>query len=103
MNADVDRIDINDDDDDDAGKFSIFNDCQSEDDDALTGKDNVLSSVNTKRTAVNKDKAAKEFLLTREAVVRFVQDSIADALDRQKRKMKTIMEEQMFFSLMKET
>uniref|UniRef100_A0AAV1TG82 Tf2-1-like SH3-like domain-containing protein n=1 Tax=Peronospora matthiolae TaxID=2874970 RepID=A0AAV1TG82_9STRA len=85
MDADVDGIDIDDDDDDDAGIFSIANDRQSEDDDTLTGEDNVLSEVHTKRTAVDKDESAEEFLLTREAVVRFVQDSIADVLDRQKR------------------
>uniref|UniRef100_A0AAV1VDT2 Uncharacterized protein n=1 Tax=Peronospora matthiolae TaxID=2874970 RepID=A0AAV1VDT2_9STRA len=84
MEADVDGIDVDDDDDDDAGIFSIANDRQSEDDDTLTGEENVLSAVHTKRTAVDKDESAEEFLLTREAVVRFVQD-IADALDRQKR------------------
>uniref|UniRef100_A0AAV1UQL0 Tf2-1-like SH3-like domain-containing protein n=1 Tax=Peronospora matthiolae TaxID=2874970 RepID=A0AAV1UQL0_9STRA len=85
MDADVDAIDIDDDDDDDAGIFSISNDRQSEDDDTLTGEDTFLSAVHTKRTAVDKGETAEEFLLTREAVVRFVQDSIADALDRQKR------------------
>uniref|UniRef100_A0AAV1TWN8 Uncharacterized protein n=1 Tax=Peronospora matthiolae TaxID=2874970 RepID=A0AAV1TWN8_9STRA len=78
MDADVDAIDIDDDDDDDAGIFSITNDCHSEDDDALTGEDNVLSALHTKRTAVYKDESAEGFLLTREAVVRFVQDSIAE-------------------------
>uniref|UniRef100_A0AAV1T1G5 Uncharacterized protein n=1 Tax=Peronospora matthiolae TaxID=2874970 RepID=A0AAV1T1G5_9STRA len=73
-----------DDDDDVAGIFSIANECHS-DEDALTGEDNVLSAVHTKRTAVYKDESAEEFLLTREAVVRFVQDSITDALYRQKR------------------
>uniref|UniRef100_A0AAV1V649 Uncharacterized protein n=1 Tax=Peronospora matthiolae TaxID=2874970 RepID=A0AAV1V649_9STRA len=83
--ADVDAIDIDDDDDgDDAGIFSIANDGHSEDDDALTGEDNVLSAVHTKRTAVNKDESAEGFVLTREGVVRFVKDSVADALDRQK-------------------
>uniref|UniRef100_A0AAV1UVH0 Uncharacterized protein n=1 Tax=Peronospora matthiolae TaxID=2874970 RepID=A0AAV1UVH0_9STRA len=77
MDASVDAIDI--DDDDDAGIFSIANDLQSEDGDTLTGEDNVLSAVHTKRTAVDKDESADEFLLTREAVVRFVQVSIADA------------------------
>uniref|UniRef100_A0AAV1TD01 Uncharacterized protein n=1 Tax=Peronospora matthiolae TaxID=2874970 RepID=A0AAV1TD01_9STRA len=75
MDADVDAIDIDADDDDDAGTFSIDNDCHSEDDGALFGEDNVLSAVHTKRTAVDKDESAEEFLLTREAVVRFVQDS----------------------------
>uniref|UniRef100_A0AAV1VED5 Tf2-1-like SH3-like domain-containing protein n=1 Tax=Peronospora matthiolae TaxID=2874970 RepID=A0AAV1VED5_9STRA len=85
MDAGVDAIDIDDDDDDDAGIFSIANDCHSDEDDALTGEYNVLSAVHTKRSAVDKDESAEEFPLTREAVVRFVQDSIVDALDRQKR------------------
>uniref|UniRef100_A0AAV1TYX5 Uncharacterized protein n=1 Tax=Peronospora matthiolae TaxID=2874970 RepID=A0AAV1TYX5_9STRA len=59
MVADVDAIDIDNDDDDDAGIFSISNDCHSEDDDALTSEDNVLSSVHTKRTAVDKDESAR--------------------------------------------
>uniref|UniRef100_A0AAV1VJP6 Tf2-1-like SH3-like domain-containing protein n=1 Tax=Peronospora matthiolae TaxID=2874970 RepID=A0AAV1VJP6_9STRA len=84
MDADVDGIDINDDDDDDAGIFSIAYDRQSEDDDTLIVEDNFLSALHTKCTAVDKDESAEEFLLTLEAVVRFVQDSIADALDRQK-------------------
>uniref|UniRef100_A0AAV1UPB6 Uncharacterized protein n=1 Tax=Peronospora matthiolae TaxID=2874970 RepID=A0AAV1UPB6_9STRA len=42
MDADVDAIDVDDDDDDDAGIFSIANDRQSEDDDTLTGAENVL-------------------------------------------------------------
>uniref|UniRef100_A0AAV1VAY3 Uncharacterized protein n=1 Tax=Peronospora matthiolae TaxID=2874970 RepID=A0AAV1VAY3_9STRA len=72
MDADVDEIGVDDDDDDDAGIFSIANDCQSEDDDVFTGKDNVLSAVHTKRTAVDKDESAEKFQLTREAVVCFV-------------------------------
>uniref|UniRef100_A0AAV1VMQ2 Uncharacterized protein n=1 Tax=Peronospora matthiolae TaxID=2874970 RepID=A0AAV1VMQ2_9STRA len=67
MDADVDHTDA---DDDGAGIFSVANDCQSEDDDTLTGEDNVLSAVHTKRTAVKKDKSAQELLLTRETVVR---------------------------------
>uniref|UniRef100_A0AAV1VI50 Uncharacterized protein n=1 Tax=Peronospora matthiolae TaxID=2874970 RepID=A0AAV1VI50_9STRA len=74
MDAGVDAIEIDDDDDDDAGIFRIANDCHSKEDDSLTGEDNVLSAVHTKRTAVSKDESAEEFLLTREAVVRFVQD-----------------------------
>uniref|UniRef100_A0AAV1TPH3 Tf2-1-like SH3-like domain-containing protein n=1 Tax=Peronospora matthiolae TaxID=2874970 RepID=A0AAV1TPH3_9STRA len=85
MDADVDGIDGDDDDDDDAGTLSIANDRQSEDDDTLTGEGNVISALYTKRTAVDKDESAEEFLLTREAVVCFVRDSIADALDRKKR------------------
>uniref|UniRef100_A0AAV1U999 Uncharacterized protein n=1 Tax=Peronospora matthiolae TaxID=2874970 RepID=A0AAV1U999_9STRA len=85
MDADVDAIDIDDDDDDDAGIFSIANECQSDDDDTLTGEDSFRPAVHTKRTPVDKDESAEEFLLTREAVVRFNHNSIADALDRQKR------------------
>uniref|UniRef100_A0AAV1UUP0 Integrase catalytic domain-containing protein n=1 Tax=Peronospora matthiolae TaxID=2874970 RepID=A0AAV1UUP0_9STRA len=85
MGADIDAVDIDDGDDDDASMFSIANDCQSEDDYTLTGEDNVLSAVHTKRTAVDKDESAEESLLTREAVIRFVQDSFAIASDRQKR------------------
>uniref|UniRef100_A0AAV1UHB1 Uncharacterized protein n=1 Tax=Peronospora matthiolae TaxID=2874970 RepID=A0AAV1UHB1_9STRA len=58
MDTDVDGIDVDDDDDDDAGIFSIANDRQSEDDDTLTGEENVLSAVQTKRTAVDKDESA---------------------------------------------
>uniref|UniRef100_A0AAV1U8B4 Integrase catalytic domain-containing protein n=2 Tax=Peronospora matthiolae TaxID=2874970 RepID=A0AAV1U8B4_9STRA len=56
MDTDVDHIDIDDDvGDDDAGIFSIANDCHSEDDDTLTGEDNALSAVHTKHTAVDKE------------------------------------------------
>uniref|UniRef100_A0AAV1UJA8 Uncharacterized protein n=1 Tax=Peronospora matthiolae TaxID=2874970 RepID=A0AAV1UJA8_9STRA len=72
MDADVDAIDIDNDDDYSAGIFGVSSCCYSENNDALTGKYNVLLAVHTKRTAVNKDKSAEEFLLTREAVVRFV-------------------------------
>uniref|UniRef100_A0AAV1TQ61 Integrase catalytic domain-containing protein n=2 Tax=Peronospora matthiolae TaxID=2874970 RepID=A0AAV1TQ61_9STRA len=69
--SDVVSIDTDDDDDDDAGIISIANDCYSRDDDALTGEDDVLLAVHTKCTVVDKDETAEEFLLTREAVVRF--------------------------------
>uniref|UniRef100_A0AAV1VHU5 Uncharacterized protein n=1 Tax=Peronospora matthiolae TaxID=2874970 RepID=A0AAV1VHU5_9STRA len=85
MDADVDAIDVVDDDDEDAGIFSISNDRQSEDDDTITVENNVLSAVHTKLTAVDKDVSAEEFMLTREAVVRFVQEPTADAQDGQKR------------------
>uniref|UniRef100_A0AAV1TFY7 Uncharacterized protein n=1 Tax=Peronospora matthiolae TaxID=2874970 RepID=A0AAV1TFY7_9STRA len=72
MNAD--HVDFDDNDDDDAGIFSIANDCHSKDDEALTGEDNVLSAVHKKSsTAAIKDESAEEYLLTREAVVLFVQ------------------------------
>uniref|UniRef100_A0AAV1V3K1 Uncharacterized protein n=1 Tax=Peronospora matthiolae TaxID=2874970 RepID=A0AAV1V3K1_9STRA len=72
MDADVDEINVDDNDDDDAGIFSIANDRHIEDDDTLTGEDNFLSAVHTKCTAVDNDESAEEFLLTREAIVRFV-------------------------------
>ena len=43
-------------------------------------------AVRTKRTEKGKTtESAEEFLLTREGIIRFVQDSIASAVDRQKR------------------
>uniref|UniRef100_A0AAV1TGZ8 Transcription factor CBF/NF-Y/archaeal histone domain-containing protein n=1 Tax=Peronospora matthiolae TaxID=2874970 RepID=A0AAV1TGZ8_9STRA len=84
MDADVDAIDISDDDDDDAGIFSIANDCQSEEYDASLAKTTFFQQY-TKHTAVDKDESAEEFPLACEAVVRFVQDSITDAIDKQKR------------------
>uniref|UniRef100_A0AAV1TXA7 Uncharacterized protein n=1 Tax=Peronospora matthiolae TaxID=2874970 RepID=A0AAV1TXA7_9STRA len=56
MDADVDAIDIDDDEhDDNAGVFSIASDCHGEDDDTLTGLDTVLIAVHTKHAAVDKD------------------------------------------------
>ena len=105
MDADVDEdnVDVTDpnDDDDDAGIFSIVND-YSEDEHSLTDEDKDISAVRTTRIAGKKDESAEEFLLTREVVVRFVQDSIADAVDKLK-KMQTNVEEQMFFHSTKET
>ena len=100
--ADVDHVDIEEydhlnnsddaiiesDDDDDAGIFSIANDYSSEEDDVLADEqkeERTLSAVRTKRTDRNNAVSAERFLLAREAVVRFVQDSIAHAVDRQKR------------------
>uniref|UniRef100_A0AAV1VGL3 Uncharacterized protein n=1 Tax=Peronospora matthiolae TaxID=2874970 RepID=A0AAV1VGL3_9STRA len=54
MDADVDAIDI-DDDDEEAGIFSNAIDCQSVEEDALTGEDKVLSAVHAMRTAVDKN------------------------------------------------
>ena len=54
--------------------------------DALNDEMEVdLAAVRESRTAIKATESATEFLLTRQAVVRFVQDSIADAVDRQKR------------------
>lgn len=87
--ADVDAIDVGatdtDDDDDDAGLFSIAND-YSEDEHSITEEDKDLLAVRTTHTARKKDESAEEFLLIREAVVHFVQDYSADAVDKKKRK-----------------
>ena len=61
----------------------------------LAEETNNLLAVRTKRTEKEKTnesaeeflltrESAEEFLLTRESVIRFVQDSIANAVDRQK-------------------
>ena len=52
----------------------------------LTEENNSLLAVRRKRTYKgNTNESAEEFLLTRESVICFVQDSIANAVDRQKR------------------
>ena len=99
--VDVDQIDVEEDhlhnnnevisgsdDDDDAGIFSSANGYSSEDEDTLADEqkeERTLSTVRTRRTEQTKASSAEEFLLAREAVVRLVQDSIAYAVDRQKR------------------
>ena len=91
--ADVDQVDIDDaiivsDDDDNAGIYRIANDYSSEDDDPFADEEkdkSNLSAFRTRRTEQNNVGSAEGFLLAREAVVRFVQDSIAHAVDRQKR------------------
>ena len=52
---------------------------------ALVDEDMDISAVRASRTAAKQAESAGEFLLTRQAVVRFVQDSIAESVDRQKR------------------
>ena len=55
----------------------------------LAEESNSLLSVRSERTEKDKtNESAEEFLLIRESVVRFVQDSIANAVDRQKRNSK---------------
>uniref|UniRef100_A0AAV1TNQ6 Uncharacterized protein n=1 Tax=Peronospora matthiolae TaxID=2874970 RepID=A0AAV1TNQ6_9STRA len=58
MDADVNAIEI---DDDNAGIFSIAKDCHSEDDDALTGEDNVVSALQTKCNAVDRMNQQRNF------------------------------------------
>ena len=66
----------------------------------MTRKRKGLFAVRTRRTEQNNVSSAEGFLLALEAVVRFVQDSIAHAVDRQNGTL-TRMEEQMFFHVLK--
>ena len=103
--ADVDLIDIKEnnlsnsvvtiadpDEDDDASIFSITNDntredekilAEKEDEKIVAEKEDDLLVVRTMCTATNESDAAEKCLLARKAVVRFVQDPIANAVDRQ--------------------
>uniref|UniRef100_A0AAV1TWG2 Uncharacterized protein n=1 Tax=Peronospora matthiolae TaxID=2874970 RepID=A0AAV1TWG2_9STRA len=83
--------------------FSIANACQSEDDDTLTGEDNVLSAVHTKPTAVDKDESTKIILLTLEADLSASFKTLLQMHYTDRKETQTNMEEQMFFHLMKET
>jgi hypothetical protein len=73
--------------DDDASESSISDDEEpDEGDHALVDDEEMdISAVRASRTAAKQAESAGDFLLTRQAVVRFVQDSIADSVDRQKR------------------
>ena len=84
-NSDDTIADPDEDDDDDAGIFSIANDYTSENENTLAEKEDDLLAVCTRHPATNQSESAEDFVLAREAVVCFVQDSIANAVDRQKR------------------
>ena len=70
---------------DNTDKFSIVNDHTSKGVDTLTNEEKDLLAVRTKRTERHNNESEAKFLLTREAVVCFVHDSIVNAVDRQKR------------------
>ena len=53
--------------------------------DTLIEATSDLSTVRSKRTTSKYSESADEFILARETVVRLVQDSIAEAVDRQKK------------------
>ena len=53
--------------------------------DTLTEAKSDLAVVHSKSTAAKDSEPADEFILARKTVVRFAQDSIAEAVDRQKR------------------
>ena len=61
-----------------------------------------LATVHFKGTVAKNIELASEFILARETVVRFVQDSAAEAVDRQKRNTDK-KEGHMFFCFMKAT
>ena len=53
--------------------------------DTLKGATSDLAAIYSKSTVAKDSESADEFILTIETVVRFVQDSITEAVDRQKR------------------
>uniref|UniRef100_A0AAV1URZ9 Reverse transcriptase domain-containing protein n=1 Tax=Peronospora matthiolae TaxID=2874970 RepID=A0AAV1URZ9_9STRA len=69
FDADIDNIDIEEDD-------------ASESAEALTEEKVDVAAVRSQRTEANE--SPDEFIVARETVVRFVQDSIAEAVDKQK-------------------
>ena len=70
--ADVDHIDFGEEE-------------ESKSEDALTTQVTDLTTVRFKRTTAKHSESADEFILARKTVVRFVQDSIAEAVDHQKK------------------
>uniref|UniRef100_A0AAV1UZF6 Integrase catalytic domain-containing protein n=1 Tax=Peronospora matthiolae TaxID=2874970 RepID=A0AAV1UZF6_9STRA len=87
FDADIDNIDVEEDDASESGE-------------ALTEEKIDVSAVHSQRTEANE--SSDEFILARETVVRFVQDSIAEAVDKQKQTL-TRMEGQTLFYLVKVT
>ena len=87
--ANVDHID-----------FGEEENCKSEE--ALTDQISDIAAVRSKRTVAKDSESADEFILARETVVRFVQDSIAEAVDRQNKHADKNRRE-MFLYLMKVT
>ena len=79
----------------------IKNNNINEDDNTLNKKEIDISAVRKTGRTKNKNntESAGDFLLAREAVVRFVQDSIAPTVDRQKR-ISDKNEKQTYFHLM---
>ncbi|CAI5709835.1 unnamed protein product [Peronospora effusa] len=69
----------------DAEDVSIVRGITSENSNVLAELVADISAVHSQCTAAKSNESAEDFLLTREAVVRFVQDSIAEAVDKQKR------------------
>uniref|UniRef100_A0AAV1T9G0 Reverse transcriptase domain-containing protein n=1 Tax=Peronospora matthiolae TaxID=2874970 RepID=A0AAV1T9G0_9STRA len=82
FNADIDNIDIEEDDASESAEALTEEDDPSESVEALTEENVDVAAVRSQRTEANE--SLDEFTLARETVVRFVQDSIAEAVDKQK-------------------
>uniref|UniRef100_A0AAV1U1D1 Reverse transcriptase domain-containing protein n=1 Tax=Peronospora matthiolae TaxID=2874970 RepID=A0AAV1U1D1_9STRA len=95
FDADIDNIDIEEDDASESAEALTEEDDPSESAEALTEEDDPsesaealteekvdVAAVRSQRTEANE--SSDEFILARETVVRFVQDSIAEAVDKQK-------------------
>uniref|UniRef100_A0AAV1TID0 Uncharacterized protein n=1 Tax=Peronospora matthiolae TaxID=2874970 RepID=A0AAV1TID0_9STRA len=82
FDADIDNIDIEEDDASESAEALTEEDDASESAEALTEEKADVAAVRSQRTESNE--SSDEFILARETVVRFVQDSIAEAVDKQK-------------------
>uniref|UniRef100_A0AAV1TA64 Integrase catalytic domain-containing protein n=1 Tax=Peronospora matthiolae TaxID=2874970 RepID=A0AAV1TA64_9STRA len=101
FDADIDNIDIEEDDASESAEALTEDNDPSESAEALTEEKVVVAAVRSQHTEANE--SSDEFILARETVVRFVQDSIAEAVDKQKSKTLTRMEGQTLFYLIKVT
>uniref|UniRef100_A0AAV1U229 Integrase catalytic domain-containing protein n=1 Tax=Peronospora matthiolae TaxID=2874970 RepID=A0AAV1U229_9STRA len=84
FDADIDNIDIEEDDASESAEALTEDNDPSESAEALTEEKVVVAAVRSQHTEANE--SSDEFILARETVVRFVQDSIAEAVDKQKAK-----------------
>uniref|UniRef100_A0AAV1TMT5 Reverse transcriptase domain-containing protein n=1 Tax=Peronospora matthiolae TaxID=2874970 RepID=A0AAV1TMT5_9STRA len=82
FDADIDNIDIEEDDASESAEALTEDNDASESAEALTEEKVVVAAVRSQHTEANE--SSDEFILARETVVRFVQDSIAEAVDKQK-------------------
>uniref|UniRef100_A0AAV1VC13 Chromo domain-containing protein n=1 Tax=Peronospora matthiolae TaxID=2874970 RepID=A0AAV1VC13_9STRA len=82
FDADIDHIDIEADDASKSAEALTEEDDPSESAEALTEEKIDVAAVRSQHTEANE--SSDEFILARETVVRFVQDSIAEAVDKQK-------------------
>uniref|UniRef100_A0AAV1UX54 Integrase catalytic domain-containing protein n=1 Tax=Peronospora matthiolae TaxID=2874970 RepID=A0AAV1UX54_9STRA len=84
FDADIDNIDIEEDDASESAEALTEDNDPSESAEALTEEKVDVAAVRSQHTEANE--SSDEFILARETVVRFVQDSIAEAVDKQKAK-----------------